>query len=268
MILYKYLPHSRIDVLEHSRIRFTQPALFNDPFETFPCFLEYGPWLLQNIHQQASDKFGGQAAQQTLRERQTLVTQKLLDLPKILSKYFVILSLSKIRDNLLMWSHYAGSHRGFVIGFDSSSQFFAPGNGKAKDGLKSVRYSNKRYVVPKSSFESLDDPNLREANDGVFFTKGTYWNYEREVRILAHPNSADAVLPGPNGHDIYLFNFPVESVKEVIFGFQISEPDQRRIFEVVRFKYPLATIGKAFPHQSEFSVNVKMFEANPVAKAD
>lgn len=260
MIVYKYLPPSRIDVLEYSRIRFTQPALFNDPFETFPCFLEYGPWLLQTIHQQASDKFGEKAAQQTLRQRQTLATQKLLDLPKILSKYFVILSLSKTRDNLLMWSHYAESHRGFVIGFDSSNQFLAPGNGKTKDGLKSVHYSNKRYIVPKSGFQSLDVPNLREANDRVFFTKGTYWKYEREVRILAHPNSADTVLPGSDGQDIYLFSFPTESVKEIIFGFQISKPHQRQIFELVRSKYPRATIGKAFPHQSEFSVYVKMFK--------
>ncbi len=263
MIVYKYLSPERVDVLEHSRIRFTQPALFNDPFETFPCFLQYGPLLLQNIYQQASEKFGAQAAQETLRERQTLVVQKLLDLPMTLSKYFVILSLSKICDNLLMWSHYAKSHRGFVIGFESSSQFFAPGNGKANDGLKSVRYSNKRYTVPKDGFQSVDDPNLREGNVGLFFTKGSYWKYEREVRILANPNSADAVFPGPNGQDICLFNFPTECIKEVIFGFRMPEPDQRHIFEIVHSKYPRATIGKAFPHQSEFSVNVRMFKPNP-----
>ena len=37
MVLYKYLTPARLDVLEGRRIRFTQPAAFNDPFEFRPC---------------------------------------------------------------------------------------------------------------------------------------------------------------------------------------------------------------------------------------
>jgi hypothetical protein len=37
MMLYKYLQPARLDVLEQKRIRFTQPADFNDPFEFRPC---------------------------------------------------------------------------------------------------------------------------------------------------------------------------------------------------------------------------------------
>jgi hypothetical protein len=162
-----------------------------------------------------------------------------------------------------MWSHYAESHTGFVIGFDSSSPFFSPENGKAKNGLKSVRYTNKRYIIPKNGFQSLDDPKMQEANIGMFFTKGTYWRYEREMRILATPNSADHIFSGHNGQNICLFNFPSESVKEVIFGFKISEYDQRHIFEVVCSKYPKAIVGKAFPHQSDYSIDIKMFNAMP-----
>lgn len=33
---YKYLTPARLDVLERRRIRFTQPAAFNDPFEFKP----------------------------------------------------------------------------------------------------------------------------------------------------------------------------------------------------------------------------------------
>jgi hypothetical protein len=36
MALYKYLTPARLDVLERRRIRFTQPAAFNDPFEFKP----------------------------------------------------------------------------------------------------------------------------------------------------------------------------------------------------------------------------------------
>jgi Protein of unknown function (DUF2971) len=259
MIVYKYLTPDRIDVLEDSRIRFTQPAVFNDPFETFPCFLEYGPQLTERLQNSVKEKYGSQIAEDTLRQNESMVVQALVNLPKRYSKHFVILSLSKICDNILMWSHYADSHRGFVIGFDSSSLFFSPSSGKAKDGLKAVSYENERYVLPKNGFQSADDPNLREANARVFFTKATCWEYEQEYRILAHPNSADKIIPTDTDYDIRLFNFPIESIKEVIFGFRISEPDQRRIFDIVYSKYSNAKIGKAFPDKSKFSLFVKMF---------
>lgn len=43
MIVYKYLPACDYvfdSVLEKSRIIFTQPNLFNDPFESLPSFAE------------------------------------------------------------------------------------------------------------------------------------------------------------------------------------------------------------------------------------
>jgi len=36
MVLYKYLAPSRLDVLEERRIRFTQPAAFNDRSSSAP----------------------------------------------------------------------------------------------------------------------------------------------------------------------------------------------------------------------------------------
>lgn len=38
MAFYKYLSEERIDVIENSLIRFTQPSQFNDPFEAFPFY--------------------------------------------------------------------------------------------------------------------------------------------------------------------------------------------------------------------------------------
>ena len=40
MALYKYVIPDRIDILEHSLIRLTQPFVFNDPFECFPYIKE------------------------------------------------------------------------------------------------------------------------------------------------------------------------------------------------------------------------------------
>ena len=43
MILYKYLPPERIDVLEGCLIAFTPPRLFNDPFKGEPVFPSDAP---------------------------------------------------------------------------------------------------------------------------------------------------------------------------------------------------------------------------------
>ena len=43
MTLYKYIPPERIDILQNSYIRFTQPSAFNDPFEAFPYFKSLAP---------------------------------------------------------------------------------------------------------------------------------------------------------------------------------------------------------------------------------
>lgn len=34
--VYKYVSFERKDILEKNRIRFTQPGVLNDPFETLP----------------------------------------------------------------------------------------------------------------------------------------------------------------------------------------------------------------------------------------
>lgn len=43
MPIYKYVSSERIDIIKNAHIRFTQPAAFNDPFESFPYFKTIAP---------------------------------------------------------------------------------------------------------------------------------------------------------------------------------------------------------------------------------
>jgi len=43
MPICKYVSSERIDILKNAHIRFTQPAAFNDPFESFPYFKTIAP---------------------------------------------------------------------------------------------------------------------------------------------------------------------------------------------------------------------------------
>ena len=221
MIVYKYVQSDRLDVLENSAVRFTQPAAFNDPFETMPSFSLVKEHLKQMMMQRYC-RTNEPNFDVLPRHVQPLINIIITEIPKILSEHFCILSLSKKRNNLLMWSHYADAHKGYVIGFDSESHFFKPGEGKAVDGLREVTYSSMRDVVPGAGLSMLNAEEMNRVNRTFFFTKSSDWAYEEELRILAHPGGADMRLQGGDTYDICLFKFPPECIREIIFGYRIS----------------------------------------------
>ena len=89
-ILYKYCSPERADIIERKRIRFTVPRKLNDPFEMIVQTNDLDPGILKATFEEAA-----------------------------------ILCMSEDWDTILMWSHYADSHKGFVLGLDTSSPFFA-----------------------------------------------------------------------------------------------------------------------------------------------
>lgn len=256
MIVYKYLHSERIDVLENSTIRFTQPAALNDPFEVMPRFNLYKEHLKEELARIFEQKFGGKLPSQIEPMLPTLIDEQLADLKKQFGEHFGILSLAKNKKNALMWAHYADSHKGFVVGFDSNSSFFRSGNGKAIDGLRDVRYSPDRGVVPKDGLASLNNNELSEANDLFFFTKSDSWSYEEEVRILAHPKAASNTIKIADGYDICLFEFPPECIKEVILGHQMPPDKKHSIVDLVARKYPDAALFQAALSDDSYDVDI------------
>jgi len=76
-------------------------------------------------------------------------------------------SLSRDKDNYLMWSHYANGHRGVVIG---------------------VRITDTSYIIEPikySGIESIIDPNvIGQTALEILSHKLQVWNYEKEVRVF------------------------------------------------------------------------------------
>lgn len=75
-----------------------------------------------------------------------------------------------------MWSHYANSHKGFVVIFNSRHEFFKP-NGFYKK-IHKVKYVNDRYSGALFDNESLQS----------HLHKGKIWEYENEYRVFARLN--------------------------------------------------------------------------------
>ncbi len=152
MILCKYLPPSRIDVIKNCAIRFTQFGDFNDPFELNPNIdkiaeeAEIRKIVDRDFVKLIEDEYSNnpiisafiskESFIQLAKDRKGLVVNNVIGNTELLAKLLPgmlqktvnsllgALSLSEISNHELLWSHYANEHRGYLIGFDSTHQFF------------------------------------------------------------------------------------------------------------------------------------------------
>jgi hypothetical protein len=200
MILYKYLPAVRVDVLRRRAVRFTQPGDFNDPFEFRPKIqavassddvrghveehfdtlvdeelAKYGslvpPLLQANIREIVLNQksiFPGlfQLLQPHVLRRVAPTIDTILNLN------VGVFCLSEVRESILMWGHYTGNHRGLVIGFESTDPFFSKRRSESDEFgfLRPVIYQVQR---PQVTLADTTSP-------AWFQTKSDDWAYEKE----------------------------------------------------------------------------------------
>lgn len=83
---------------------------------------------------------------------------------------------SEKKDNILMWSHYAQSHKGVVIEFNTSCKPFSKGL------LKSVAYDSNRFDFSLKNYSG--NLNMKKLVYSLLTTKGVDWQYEMEHRLI------------------------------------------------------------------------------------
>ncbi|MBI1929696.1 DUF2971 domain-containing protein [Candidatus Poribacteria bacterium] len=248
MVLYKYLPAKRVDILQRHLIRFSQPAALNDPFESLPYFhaiateagsarafaetiRQMSPTMWEdfrteaqtNLDQQAfADRVEGDPARAANLYNEVCpnpVPNARKKMYQQINRTVGILSLSEVRDNLLMWAHYADNHAGFVIMLDGSHDFFKTGDstiGFAEP--ERVRYRAER---PRTTFEEVTEFD-------IFLVKSTHWMHEQEWRYLKYLRDADERIENTS-LPVYLFRLPPECIRGVILGSRASADLQDKI---------------------------------------
>lgn len=264
MIVYKYVHPDRISVLQEGLIRFTQSPALNDPFETTPnmrrlreSFREYALRRIQET------KYRSDLDYVIDRSRVSQVVdghlQSFLTLNQ--NKY-VMFCVSKTSNNLLMWAHYCDSHRGFALGFDSAHAFFQTLRFRGFGVLTEVKYADERPIMPAPENwdgtqaqieQALGEANLAEL---FFFTKSRDWAYEQELRMIANPEIADRRIESPYGQNIYLFKFPSDCLKEIIFGIRMQEDLKRRIIDMIKTLYPHVKVFQSNLNQERFDLDI------------
>lgn len=115
----------------------------------------------------------------------------------ILHDFSRVACFSEKNDSMLMWSHYADEHKGFVLGYDLRTDF----NKEAQDYLYPVIYSNKRYDATEAMRFFVGELVKMRNNvnqDQLFYIAGALykskdWAYEKEWRLISYGNEEDIV---------------------------------------------------------------------------
>lgn len=177
--LFKYCPPERVDILRSGKIRFTQAAELNDPFE---------------INARPDYNQAPASAADFLRRH----TQ---DVRSLIAKHWGILSMTSRGSSLQMWAHYAAGHRGFLLEFDTTDQFFNPIG------------RNGGFLGPFPVSYGAEPPTCDVTELTAFLHKGMDWAPEDEWRMFN--SDVDHIEKWGN---IYLYSLPATAIKAIYLG--------------------------------------------------
>ncbi len=213
------------------------PIKFNDPFDSFVKvnYSSYTDKAIVNKLERIINHLNPNLSENEIKvqakyEFENFDKGRLLDkdlqrniLINHITNYIGVYSLSEAKNHILLWSHYAASHTGFVIEFNAVFlknylvNTYFPLNQKRL--LLKVNYSNKYQSV--NAFSESYDKELSKA----FLTKAKEWSYEKEWRILYYN--------GANKSIIMPLEFIPDIVNSVILGSKISSIDEGKIKDIL-----------------------------------
>jgi Protein of unknown function (DUF2971) len=248
--LYKYgnLNQYSEKLFVAPQVWFSSPAELNDPFECRPWYkfdgsldqiADVAQKMLQKQHPNlTSDMAAAETARLVLegRYRDLQVQNLAREVPARWLSNVGLFCLSSVCDNILMWSHYAGQHRGYCIEFASADDDYMFG------AAEPVCYSPEYPVV------ELFNTSIDKQVQLTFLTKHDGWAYEREWRIIDTKRGA-GFRP-----------YPAKLFKSVIFGLRMPKSDRVRIREWVRDRGHLVTFYECLQNDRRFAIEVKEVE--------
>lgn len=253
--LYKYVSFDEkllvLDIIDKYLIMFSHPDRFNDPFDCNPRYLDSKrpkterPELFKAIHREELSP----ADNRTLREQAiNRMSSGIKDgsLRDVILEEVGIISLSRTPWSVLMWSHYAEKHTGFMVEFEEKSSFSKderPLDDKWLVSFK-VQYSEDR---PSLSYWGSDENEV----DKLFTYKSKEWEYEQEERVIKHDGGAG------------VFPYAPELIVSVVAGANISQNHFELLIRAVKnankSRTKKITLHRASIDQKKYRLNIPGF---------
>lgn len=172
-------------------------------------------------------------------------------------------SLSKCRDEMLMWSHYAASHSGYCLIYRPIDGFLNQCPIRVKDSLsvnrghtssigtrfrvENIEYRNELTSIDAFSllpsyytgytFNTEEDRlGFHKNSQNQLLTKNDCWAYEKECRLLLKQPSKH--ISGKSSYSSFqrLFYYDFKQVVGIIFGARMKEYEKLAIKEIINEK--------------------------------
>ena len=215
--LYKYRAFNELSLqsLINEIAWFSKPELFNDPFDC-GIYVDEGK-IEESIRaavEIAYEKSGNDKSQipendLTVKENDKVAFNRFRESVYSLIQSSGVFSLSAVNNDILMWGHYADSHKGFCI------EYLRDGENILGKQADPVIYQNE---LPSLSVQDVTSHGA--GVDSLFFTKSSHWSYEKEWRVIS-----------PEGNKALQFPCPIKSI---IFGMKMNEQNRYTIKQILK----------------------------------
>jgi len=287
-IFYKYLSVSTAkSVLMNSTLRWTTPNLLNDPYDIqFDLDIKFDREKIKdkvlarlwdafygNAKIAPKNQFGtiislfrhrfprlsriefdrefGDALEETFDRMPQLLPRFQSDVRAIMEST-KILCLTTVPDSILMWTHYADSHKGIVLKFRDAPSLDSPWKmARAVEYVTAMpKLYDESFLVEFLSGQEELTPTL--LLDKLQYTKSSEWSYEHEWRISAG-DGRNKLAPY---EDIPFHPLELEAI---IFGCRIDAEDRKMFIDVAGKKFSHVEFLEAVKSPINFSLSLKPF---------
>lgn len=226
-MLYKYTGNSNqaISNIRKHGLWFNTVNSFNDPFDIYPVYK-----MDEEERQQAMDLFQ-KTKDIDIQLAETFTAEELSVLERMQDRFMPVENsksgvtcFSEERDNIIMWSHYANSHKGICLGFDITEKstigdfldetMLVDTCSSTVSMSCNVPCSGKIYKIIYNETRPQLIIGKKEPQTDFLEVKFNHWAYEKEWRIMLHTKQP-YVFPR-------LMYYKPSILKELIFGANMS----------------------------------------------
>lgn len=257
MDLYRYrsVDEWSIQGIERNEFFFASPADFNDPFDCKNLFTFKGAtnsdWRIYltnyainqmpHLTELQRREFVDRIIRSGEHRSREMIAEQGDRWGKILeehSRNLGIVCLSKVKDDILMWSHYGNDHKGFCLRFNADML------GEISSCYP-VKY-RKRYPT----FGEFVRSDLEKIANLFVQTKSNHWKYEKEVRLIRNAIT-------PSGEELgRVIKYPKQALTGIIFGCLASDEVKQRIASAVAVNGVRVQYYQSVKSRDSYSVEV------------
>lgn len=259
---YRSVNENNLEALNNDRLYFSTPACFNDPYDNLifvntqtvlskiigSIHAGMDSYLAKNIDKMPEIAFfknvwdDKQVRPQLLQQHCERIASALDAVRMNLRANPRLICFSEEYDSMLMWSHYADYHKGYVLVYAkndlvSSNSYDNKGNLLSlKTRLEKVQYTDRQTdmtdevlaylrvnmlggTVDNRTDASISPAKLRE----VLTEKSTDWQYEKEWRLIPHIPSIEKPSQ---------FSYLICKPKAVIIGSKCIETHRKQLIDI------------------------------------